>query len=66
MYALMSQCNEIDQEKQINQDSVKQKADMMVKVHETEGERATSLSALCELRASTRAGCLFLSVFRKV
>lgn len=34
----MIQCNEIDQEKQTNQDSLKQKEDMMVKVHETERE----------------------------
>ncbi|XP_076246002.1 huntingtin interacting protein 1 isoform X2 [Calliopsis andreniformis] len=33
---LVTKCNEIEQEKQINQDSLKQKAFMMVKVHETE------------------------------
>ncbi|XP_076177361.1 huntingtin interacting protein 1 isoform X1 [Ptiloglossa arizonensis] len=33
---LLAKCNEIEQEKQVNQDSLKQKADMMVKVHESE------------------------------
>lgn len=33
---LLAKCNEIAQEKQMNQDSVKQKSDMMVKVHESE------------------------------
>ncbi|XP_076631094.1 huntingtin interacting protein 1 [Colletes latitarsis] len=33
---LLIKCNEIEQEKQVNQDSLKQKADMMVKVHESE------------------------------
>ncbi|XP_031837617.1 huntingtin interacting protein 1 [Nomia melanderi] len=33
---LFTKCDEIEQEKQINQDSLKQKADMMVKVHESE------------------------------
>nr|XP_012141822.1 PREDICTED: huntingtin-interacting protein 1 isoform X2 [Megachile rotundata] len=33
---LLSKCHEIEQEKQINQDSVKQKAEMMVKVHESD------------------------------
>ncbi|OAD59447.1 Huntingtin-interacting protein 1 [Eufriesea mexicana] len=33
---LLVKCNEIEQEKQVNQDFVKQKADMMVKVHESE------------------------------
>ncbi|KOC67006.1 Huntingtin-interacting protein 1 [Habropoda laboriosa] len=35
---LLVKCNEIEQEKQVNQDFVKQKADMMVKVHESEGK----------------------------
>ncbi|XP_026668374.1 huntingtin-interacting protein 1 isoform X2 [Ceratina calcarata] len=35
---LLVKCNEIEQEKQVNQDFVKQKADMMVKVHEGEGK----------------------------
>lgn len=33
---LLSKCHEIEQEKQINKDSVKQKAEMMVKVHESD------------------------------
>ncbi|XP_016772136.1 huntingtin-interacting protein 1 isoform X2 [Apis mellifera] len=33
---LLVKCNEIEQEKQINQDFIKQKADMMMKVHESE------------------------------
>ncbi|CAK9806346.1 Huntingtin-interacting protein 1 [Anthophora quadrimaculata] len=35
---LLVKCNEIEQERQVNQDFVKQKADMMLKVHESEGK----------------------------
>ncbi|XP_034173603.1 huntingtin interacting protein 1 [Osmia lignaria lignaria] len=33
---LLVKCHEMEQEKQVNQDSVKQKAEMMVKVHESD------------------------------
>ncbi|XP_078049059.1 huntingtin interacting protein 1 [Augochlora pura] len=39
--SLIAKCSELEQEKQINQDSLKQKADMMVKVHESEEKYKT-------------------------
>ncbi|KZC15117.1 PREDICTED: huntingtin-interacting protein 1 [Dufourea novaeangliae] len=38
---LIAKCNEVEQERQVNQDSLKQKGDMMVKVHQSEEKYKT-------------------------